>query len=605
VSGSGGSLTAASFAAGLHQRFTGNLSKSVTPLELVSSRRTPSDSTVLILSAGGRNPDILEALRRVIDMEPRGLIVMCSRTESPLVRLASRYPHVRVYEFDLPTGSDGFLATNSLLAFLSLLTRAYTVALPSTDSLPKTLRMLVYPQQSRQQFLKNLATACDPLWKREYLIVLHGDSTRPGALDFESKFTEAALGAVLPSDYRNFAHGRHHWLAKRSADTGVIALMSPGEEILARKTIALLPKTVPVVPLHFDHAFPGAGIASIVAALEITGLAGMARNIDPGRPGVPLFGRRIYNLKGFTSLPQAKRTREELAIWRKTGCEPSAFSKADLDYWKTAHSDFVARVTRQYRYRALALDYDETLCDSKDRMGGIADDTLHALTKVMQQGMFIGVATGRGKSVRAVFRSKLPPRLWPQLLLGYYNGSELGCLDNDAVPRIQDCPSAELCAFLAKIQSNRILSHFAEWECRNSQITIQPKTRVKFQTLWEILHGLIGEQGNGKLSLVRSGHSIDILGPGVSKRKLVETLRQLVGCSDTAILCIGDKGCWPGNDFALLSEPASLSVDECSFDANTCWNLSPSGYRGAKATIFYLNALRFNSTGATLRISVK
>jgi fructoselysine-6-P-deglycase FrlB-like protein len=109
VTGSGGSLTAANFVSNLHQRQTGNLSKSVTPLEIDFSTQNPSESAVMILSAGGRNPDVLAALKKVIALEVRQIVVMCSRTNSPLARLASRYSHIRLYEFDLPTVSDGFL----------------------------------------------------------------------------------------------------------------------------------------------------------------------------------------------------------------------------------------------------------------------------------------------------------------------------------------------------------------------------------------------------------------------------------------------------------------------------------------------------------------
>jgi len=603
VTGSGGSLTAANFVSNLHQRQTGNLSKSVTPLEIVFSTQNPSESAVMILSAGGRNPDVLAALKKVIALEARQIVVMCSRTNSPLARLASRYSHIRLYEFDLPTGSDGFLATNSLLAFLILLTRAYSTVLRLTDPLPKTFQALVYPEQSKEQFQKRLTAVCEPLWEREHLIVLYGDSTRPGAVDIESKFTEAALGAVLPSDYRNFAHGRHHWLAKRGPTTGVVALMSFEDELLARKTIELLPKSIPVVSLSFKHNHTVAGIASVVAALQITGLAGVARKLDPGRPGVPVFGRKIYNLRGFADLPSRQRNREELAISRKTGIEPSLHSQEDLEFWKHAYRAFLNRLTKQYRYGAIALDYDETLCDSRDRLHGISDDTVSAFAKILKQRMIMGVATGRGKSVRADLRAKISKRFWPQIMVGYYNGVEIGLLDNDDVPRVQNNSGAELQQVAARFQSHRILSQLATLECRDSQLTIQPRSGARINILWEITQQLLSEIQNSKLNLVRSGHSIDILKPGISKKSLVDALRNLNLSSDLSVLCIGDKGRWPGNDFALLGEPASLSVDECSFDPATCWNLAPSGFRGAKATIFYLNCLRPTSSGARFVIS--
>lgn len=60
------------------------------------------------------------------------------------------------------------------------------------------------------------------------------------------------------------------------------------------------------------------------------------------------------------------------------------------------------------------------------------------------------------------------------------------------------------------------------------------------------------------------------------------------------ILSIGDKGQWPGNDFDLLANPFSLSVNEVSGDPTTCWNLAPAGHRGVQATLDYLGCFRTN-----------
>ena len=56
------------------------------------------------------------------------------------------------------------------------------------------------------------------------------------AFDLESKLVEAGLVSVLLADYRNFAHGRHHWLAK-NPDSAVVALASKEETLLAERTL--------------------------------------------------------------------------------------------------------------------------------------------------------------------------------------------------------------------------------------------------------------------------------------------------------------------------------------------------------------------------------
>ena len=57
--GSGGSLTSAYVASYLHTLYSGKLARPMTPYELASSPVHLGDLSVLFLSAGGGNPDIL------------------------------------------------------------------------------------------------------------------------------------------------------------------------------------------------------------------------------------------------------------------------------------------------------------------------------------------------------------------------------------------------------------------------------------------------------------------------------------------------------------------------------------------------------------------
>ena len=59
------------------------------------------------------------------------------------------------------------------------------------------------------------------------------DAIRSAAIDLESKLTEAALMPVQVADFRNFAHGRHHWLAKRGGETAVLALVCESDAEVA------------------------------------------------------------------------------------------------------------------------------------------------------------------------------------------------------------------------------------------------------------------------------------------------------------------------------------------------------------------------------------
>src|SRR5436853_3801351 len=61
--GSGGSFSAAYFAAESHQTNTRHLSRALTPLQAVAARSALRSTSVLLLSARGKNADIVGAAR--------------------------------------------------------------------------------------------------------------------------------------------------------------------------------------------------------------------------------------------------------------------------------------------------------------------------------------------------------------------------------------------------------------------------------------------------------------------------------------------------------------------------------------------------------------
>jgi hypothetical protein len=281
--GSGGSLTAASALAFLHQQFVSQIAAVATPLEAAADPLQKTISTWL-LSAGGNNVDILASFRALVRREARQLAVLCGRADSPLSLLAQAHGFVDLLVHEPPAGRDGFLATNSLLGFVGLLTRAYceTFSGGVWQEVLEHVEPLIDPI-GLQQMTWKAETAF--LWERRTTVVLHGPATRVGAIDLESKFTEAALGNLQVADWRNFAHGRHHWLAKHGDDSSILALISSESEAVAERTLALIPPQVPVARLRFDGSRTAALLGSLVAALCVTWWAGMARGIDPGRPG--------------------------------------------------------------------------------------------------------------------------------------------------------------------------------------------------------------------------------------------------------------------------------------------------------------------------------
>lgn len=591
--GSGGSLTAAHVLAWYHHRFSGCLATVATPLEVISGA-LDQKTAIWLLSAGGRNRDINSAFSILARREPQQLAVLCGSRNSPLARSAELHSLAEMIVCGSRTGKDGFLATNSLLTFIILIARAYMEEFcPSDQSFVRacqSIRPLLDPMGAGAANVQSLA---EPLWTKDTILVLHGISTRTGAIDIESKFTEAGICNVQIADYRNFAHGRHHWLAKHGHRTAVLALIAKTDCGLAERTLALVPSDVPQAQIRIDGSPEAAALSSVIVGFHLAGWAGQARGIDPGRPGVPEYGRKLYNLAMPKLRPDTRQSRisdrDAVAIQRKSGLDASRVHLLDeLEQWRKALCRFRSSLLSN-RFVGLVLDYDGTVVNTRDRFSPPRPDMTDELRRLISAGVPVAIATGRGPSVRRDLQISLPKTLQPRILIGYYSGGEIGLLSDDSKPDNSEevCPA--LTDFADALSRDAELSRIAVQKNRRFQITFTAKHILAEERVWRIVQELVAVRAMRDLVITRSGHSTDVLAPGTSKLNLIENMRKAVG--DGPILCIGDCGCWPGNDFELLSQSFTLSVDQTSCDPDSCWNLAPRGQRGVDATLHYLRNL--------------
>jgi hydroxymethylpyrimidine pyrophosphatase-like HAD family hydrolase/fructoselysine-6-P-deglycase FrlB-like protein len=601
--GSGGSLTSAHFAAYLHTLYTGRMAKAMTPLEIVSSPAALQHLAVLILSAGGRNPDVLGCFDSLQRRDHSLLGAVCAQTETPLAEksIECKAPF---FEFDLPSGKDGFLATNTLLATCVLMARGYRQAWSATETLPSSFDALLHPGKKASDFFDGLRRQSAVLWERETTLILHGYATQPAAIDLESKFTEAAIGHAQIADYRNFAHGRHHWLARYGEKSGVLALVTPSEREVAEKTLGLLPKEIAVFRVSLPEGGVNGSLAAIALAIYLAGFAGEARGIDPGRPTVPTFGRKIYHL---SAMPRRESVAgidqdEAAAIECKAQASISTLSaQGRLQSWRDAYAAFLDALGSA-SFDGIVFDYDGTLCDASERFTGLHPVVSEQLIRLLAAGINVGIATGRGKSVRHDLRQALTNSAhWNCVLVGYHNGSEIALLDDESQPPRGNALVESLRPVRDALKAHAWLTDFVKIKGKNRQITLEGMPTGRAEEAWALIEELLRDVGSRGVMALRSGHSIDLLAPGVSKRAVLERMRSAFPGTGN-ILCIGDRGRWPGNDFSLLSEPMSLSVDEASGDKTTCWNLAVPSKKCVEATLYYLSAIRPKSRRFTIKL---
>jgi hypothetical protein len=599
AAGSGGSYTAAHLACALHGLYTRRMAQAMTPLQLVSTPTDVREVGIFIPTAGGKNPDVLGTFRHLVSEEPKSLMVWCATLESPLASAAAKYRFVDLHEFLLPSGKDGFLAVNSLLGFALLLARSYAAAAGSEADIPRSFDALAGGRDWSNA--DKVDAKCRDLWNRETLVVLHGPSTLPAAVDIESKLTEAALGSVQLADYRHFAHGRHHWIAKRKSSTAMLAIICDDDRQVAESMLALLPPGLPIVRLDVPHAGWLAGIAAMVRGFFLADSAGRARGIDPGDPGVPPFGRDIYHLNVYKASKEESPipSEERVSIERKARAKIADLSRTGrLDEWRDSYRAACAALYEAV-FCGLTLDYDGTLCHESERFDPLPEVMATEFSRLLHGQTRIGIATGRGKSVRKSLQRSLPEKFWDRVVIGYYNGAEIGVLGDDGCPDDSDVADQELRDVVDRLNRDNLIRSLAKMTIRRRQITLEPAEGFFPGPLWDYVHSLlIGLPGNEAIAL-RSGHSVDIVPPHAGKLSVVERVRQFVGAGP--ILRIGDRGRWPGNDYALLDHAHALSVDEVSPSPCGGWNIAPAGHRGAQATLGYLRRLK--ATRGGLRLS--
>ena len=588
--GSGGSLSACHHAVQLYMHRNGVLAQAMTPLQLMySGREVLRSSKLLFLSASGKNKDILNAIKYGVKYNETGMMSLTLRKHNPTEELLEQYPKVLRWCEDIPSEKDGFLATNSLLATFTLLNRSFDGELVGDK--------IAFDGTYSKNYEFNLANI-------QNFIVLYGAAGDPVAWDIESKLTEAALGSALLSDYRNFGHGRHHWFDKRGDNSCIIALVTPVERELAYKTIGCLPKSVPIIYIETELDGPLASIDMLLKAFRFVNYLGEARGIDPGKPGVPGYGRLLYNLNYYKLtnriLPAEKIL--EIAVLRKLGVA----GRENAPLW-VHYSEACQRFVRQLnrgRFTTVAFDYDGTLSasDRKSRFtNGLCDEIRDALMPLLENGVRIVVATGRGKSVGESFQKSIDQKYWPQIKVGYYNGACLLVLgEEDKLKMWREQPfDSELKALEEELKlrlpKGCVDYKFAE---RSLQLSIEGEmTQTESQLVYETCREIIWDKQMKDIRVWRSSHSMDIVVyHEVSKQRVIEDPERT--------LCIGDYGTVEGNDYEMLTSKYSLSVDRVSKNAESCWNIAPSGMKGLDATLYYLSRLTVKDGVINCKFSV-
>lgn len=573
--GSGGSYSTAAVFEFLCIR-AGLIAQKMTPLELGQLHCQLSKSAAILFTAGGSNNDSKNSYKYLTEMEPEGILTCCMRRNAPIKQIQKNNIHNFYFEYEMPVRKDGYLAVESLFSATILLIRAfYIITHDSFFLLPENKNWNIF--ELDKQVVKEING-------KESILILHGGITTPAAIDLQTKFSEVALGNTQLVDFRNFAHGRHYWLSNRKETTAIISLVGSSQENLVNKTLGLLPKEIPVLRLNFDDTSANGIIEALYYCFWIIGLISDISDFDPGRPHIDDFGRKLYHLNYDIGKRKDMNLRRInsiiMAAYRKSvkqqGIDLAEYVKYSTLYWK----NLTCR-----KYCGIVFDYDGTLHNKYCNDNVLENKLFKKIEELLANNIKIGIATGRGKSVREELKNKISSLYWEKVVIAYYNGGVIGTLDDNSKPNKKqiDIP-IPLNEALSCINDENI-------EPNPYQITLlkdDMKISVaEFDSLKEKLLHIKG------IKVIETYSSIDVVPIETSKKNIFS----MWDIEENAFLTIGDSGCLGANDYDLLCCNNALSVDYVSNSLESCWNYAKPGMRNLEATEYYLNLIEIQENG--------
>lgn len=585
IVGSGGSHSVAYLMSELRKLAHQTPTSYETPLEYISHAKYTSLTRSILLSAEGKNADIIAAAKTAQEYDAECVAITLT-TDNPLAVLGSTEGSVKLIPFQMDWGKDGYLATNTQVATSFLF---YKALFDSKEAETLLRDFLSETQLNNYRYTWLNSGIFTRLLRQQPILVLHDALTKSFAIDFESKASEAALASVQICDYRQFAHGRHLQLASLANAPVIVSIYSESSTSLYEATTKLIPENIQKFSFKVSGVKPQHVIFNslLMASYAIEALA-LSINVDPGQPEVPEFGRRLHKLSYLKSiLPQSHSNVVDVAAKRKsdlsvlTDQPPAVFVESANDFCKELSKATI---------KAIVSDFDGTLCNTESRYIGMCPRVGEELSRLLNEGIRLIIASGRGDSLRKCLLDAIDKSFHEKVLVGYYGGSVILPLSIDPATPSPNPEFHELLNWLGETYTDFTdpLVKYA----KGGQFTIRTNSSRVSTHLASALRAWVVENKKVGWRVFSSGHSLDVLDNDTSKRNVLRHIHDLYNLDLTSeILRLGDSGHEDGNDYELLSNGLSLSSDRISSSLATCWNFAPKGNRQANATLYYLKRL--------------
>lgn len=560
--GSGGAAPAARYAADLHNQVRSTPATVLSPLSFVQQADRLNLGTLFLFSARGKHPDTTFAARVALNRGFR-IVLITQRRVDELDPIYNS-PLVVVLTIPAPNGSDGFLATQSVLSMAVTAARLYGQDLPASSPVVDVESLPVLTGR---------------------LIVVSTVDEGAAAADIEVRLHELGLADVQLTDYRNLAHGRHVGLSRRREDTTVLFLVSPRSLAIAERTRAALPDDIRLAQLTTALDGAAGGLHLLLQAMHLPVELAAAQGVQPHRPKVPPFGRELYHLpfrRIFPSTPLDPVARKVRELGVPAGGDEREIFRDAYTQWR-AHS-------MKADIKAVLLDYDGTCVETRYRWSLPTVAVRDALTALLNEGVIVAFASGRGKSLHRDLREWVDPKHWAKVWLGLHNGT-LNLTLADELPTQQSDSILE--GLRERLQPFETAGTI-EVEISGDQMTLGSR-KLSVSSLSALVATAATREPRFPVRVQASAHSVDVIPASKGKDAYLVEVRARVNGD---VLVIGDQGNLGGNDFAMLaSTTLSVSVDRCSTDPTRCWNVAAADKVGPDALVYTLGLVERRRSG--------
>ncbi|MGP2494282.1 hypothetical protein ACTDI4_22025 [Mesorhizobium sp. PUT5] len=594
--GSGGSAVVAEFFARCRATLQLGLTIVMTPMQFVLSMEDWSGCDIWLFSAGANNPDIAATFRVARASNSSSIQFLTVNGAGETTIAAMQNQKTEVFLLPVADPKDGFLATHSMVAMVTALLLASDLKAEQ----PQRSALIEEFQARASKVLTETQNANFDFRSGDALFVLYDPQITSVAALIETSLWETGIAPVQRTDFRNFAHGRHVWAAKHPDKMFVLALTTSETGEVWQPIGAALPEDVRTQSMELDHGGRLANAVGILWGLSFVQFLGERTGIDPGRPGRGAFAETIYDNAALETLSRDLTSSVRHKASARLHFDPINERSTSLCAAGRERLSGLAGAS----FAGLALDYDGTVVPNtprEARLGPPSPEIMDELVRLLDGGVQVGFATGRGGSAGDKLREAFPPRLHANVVMGYYNGAHIRTLDVNVK---KDRPQADLkiAAVARWLTESGLLREGVQVEARPVQIAVDHTDVVNIEDFVERL-AACPHLADGSVKCLRSNHSFDIVPASTSKVRVVEELARRAGDPEKFVLGIGDSGSPLGNDRELLSGRHCVSVGTVCGASDGAWTLFGSAVCGPDALLRILKAVQIKANEMMIDLS--